>query len=77
MVYELMDRLVLGKKYQLQEIYDLIEDYCVDNGIDDWKHKVRAMLEEKNGVRSLGKYEVTYLFVNESSSYSVYEDWYW
>lgn len=60
MVYELMDRLVLGKKYQLQEIYDLIEDYCVDNGIDDWKHKVRAMLEEKNGVRSLGKYEVTY-----------------
>ena len=57
MVYELMDRLVLGKKYQLQEIYDLIEDYCVDNGIDDWKHKVRAMLEEKNGVRSLGKYE--------------------
>ena len=54
MVYELMDRLVLGKKYQL------IEDYCVDNGIDDWKHKVRAMLEEKNGVRSLGKYEVTY-----------------
>ena len=51
MVYELMDRLVLGKKYQLQEIYDLIEDYCVDNGIDDWKHKVRAMLEEKNGVR--------------------------
>lgn len=58
MVYELMDRLVLGKKYQLQEIYDLIEDYCVDNGIDDWKHKVRAMLEEKNGVRSLGKYEV-------------------
>lgn len=48
------------KKYQLQEIYDLIEDYCVDNGIDDWKHKVRAMLEEKNGVRSLGKYEVTY-----------------
>lgn len=60
MVYELMDRLVLGKKYQLQEIYDLIEDYCVDNGIDDWKHKVRAMLEEENGVRSLGKYEVTY-----------------
>lgn len=60
MVYELMDRLVLGKKYQLQEIYDLIEDYCVDNGIDDWKNKVRAMLEEKNGVRSLGKYEVTY-----------------
>ena len=60
MVYELMDRLVLGKKYQLQEIYDLIEDYCVDNGIDDWKHKVRAMLEEKNGVRSLGMYEVTY-----------------
>lgn len=60
MVYELMDRLVLGKKYQLQEIYDLIEDYCVDNGIDDWMHKVRAMLEEKNGVRSLGKYEVTY-----------------
>ena len=60
MVYELMDRLVLGKKYQLQEIYDLIEDYCVDNGIDDWTHKVRAMLEEKNGVRSLGKYEVTY-----------------
>ena len=55
-----MDRLVLGKKYQLQEIYDLIEDYCVDNGIDDWKHKVRAMLEEKNGVRFLGKYEVTY-----------------
>lgn len=47
MVYELMDRLVLGKKYQLQEIYDLIEDYCVDNGIDDWKHKVRAMLEER------------------------------
>ena len=31
MVYELMDRLVLGKKYQLQEIYDLIEDYCVVN----------------------------------------------
>ena len=31
MVYELMDRLVLGKKYQLQEIYDLIEDYCVHN----------------------------------------------
>ena len=60
MVYELMDRLVLGKKYQLQEIYDLIEDYCVDNGIDDWKHKGRAMLEEKNGVRPVGKYEVTY-----------------
>lgn len=60
MVYELMDRLVLGKKYQLQEIYDLIEDYCIDNGIADWKHKVRAILEEKNGTRSLGKYEVTY-----------------
>lgn len=60
MVDELMNRLVLGKKYQLQEIYDLIEDYCVDNGIEDWKHKVRALLGEKNGVRSLGKCEVTY-----------------
>lgn len=60
MVYELMDKLVLGKKYQLQDIYDIIEDYCVDNGIEDWKHKVRAILEEKNGVRSLGKYSVIY-----------------
>lgn len=60
MINELMDRLVLGKKYQLQEIYDIIEDYCVDNNIEDWKHKVRAILEEKNGVRSLGKYEITY-----------------
>ncbi len=68
MVYELMDRLVLGKKYQLQEIYDIIEDYCVDNGIEDWKHKVRAILEEKNGVRSLGKYIVTYY---GDSTYSI------
>lgn len=68
MVYELMDRLVLGKKYQLQEIYDIIEDYCVDNGIEDWKHKVRAILEEKNGVRSLGKYIVKYY---GDSTYSI------
>lgn len=60
MVCELMDRLVLGKKYQLQEIYDIIEDYCIANGIEDWKHKVRAILEEKNGIRSLGKYTITY-----------------
>lgn len=68
MVNELMDRLVLGKKYQLQEIYDLIEDYCIENNIEDWKHKVRAMLEEKNGTRSLGKYEVTYY---GDSTYSI------
>lgn len=68
MVNELMDRLVLGKKYQLQEIYDLIEDYCIENNIEDWKHKVRAMLEEKNGTRSLGKYKVTYY---GDSTYSI------
>lgn len=68
MVNELMDLLVLGKKYQLQEIYDLIEDYCIENNIEDWKHKVRAMLEEKNGTRSLGKYEVTYY---GDSTYSI------
>ena len=51
MVNELMDRLVLEKKYQLQELYNLIEDYCLENNIEDWKHKVRAMLEEKNGTR--------------------------
>lgn len=68
MVNELMDRLVLEKKYQLQEIYDLIEDYCIENNIEDWKHKVRAMLEGKNGTRSLGKYEVTYY---GGSTYSI------
>lgn len=47
MVYELMYRLVLDKKYQLQEIYDLIEDYCIDNDIADWKHKVRVLIKEK------------------------------
>lgn len=60
MVYELMYRLVLDKKYQLQEIYDLIEDYCIDNDIADWKHKVIVLIKEKNRTSSLGKYEVTY-----------------
>ena len=63
-----MDRLVLEKKYQLQELYNLIEDYCIENNIEDWKHKVRAMLEEKNGTRSLGKHEVTYY---GDSTYSI------
>jgi hypothetical protein len=68
MVNELMDLLVLEKKYQLQKIYDLIEDYCIKNKIEDWKHKVRAILEEKNGTRSLGKYKVTYY---GDSTYSI------
>lgn len=57
---ELMDKLVLGKKYTLEEIYKSVEDYCIENNIDDWKHKVRALLEERNGVRTLGKYKITY-----------------
>lgn len=55
-----MDRLVWGKKYQLQDIYDLIKDYCSENNIEDWMHKVGTMIEEKNVIRSSGKYEVTY-----------------
>ena len=47
MLNEMIDRLVLGKRYQLQEIYELMKDYCIQNSIDDWKHKIRAQLEEK------------------------------
>ncbi len=68
MLNELIDRVVLGKKYELQDLYDLIADYCIENEIDDWKHKLRALLEEKNGVRSLGKYPVTY---HGNSKYSI------
>lgn len=60
MTGELMNRMVLYKKYHLQEIYALIEDYCIQNNIDDWKHKVRALLEERNGIRTLGRYKITY-----------------
>jgi hypothetical protein len=65
---ELIERVVLGRMYDLQDIYDLIEDYCIENGIDGWKHKVRALLEEQNGVRSFGKYPVTFY---RNSTYKV------
>lgn len=60
MLYELIDRVIFGRKYDLQDLYDLMEDYCIENDIDDWKHKIRALLEERNGARSLGKYPVTH-----------------
>lgn len=60
MLNEMIDRLVLGKRYQLQEIYELMKDYCIQNSIDDWKHKIRAQLEEKKGTRTLRKYQITY-----------------
>ncbi len=56
----IIDSIELGKQYDLREIYDLMEDYCVGAGIDDWKHKIRRLLQEWNGVRRLGEYPVTY-----------------
>lgn len=60
MVYELLDGMILGKVYHLQELYALVEEYCLENAIEDWKHKVRALLEEREGERKLGPYTVTY-----------------
>lgn len=68
MLDEMLDMLVLGKRYQLHEIYDMMENYCIQNSIDDWKHKIRALLEEKNGTRTLGKYRLTYY---GDSTYSI------
>lgn len=53
--------LVPHQSYELQEIYDIVEqnttlvagDYASDNSGIKWKHTVRRMLEEVNGVRKI------------------------
>ena len=42
---ELMDQMVLGKKYELKDLYDMIESNYI---VDDCRHKVRAVLETRN-----------------------------
>lgn len=57
---KLVNSVILNKKYKLSEIYDLVENYCAKNNISDWKHKLRAMLEERNGIRKIGNLKILY-----------------
>ncbi len=46
--------------YRLSEIYELVREYCENEKAGVWKHKARAILQEKNSVRKIGKYSITY-----------------
>lgn len=51
---ELLDQMVLGRKYDLQEVYAMIE--TSDWEIEDCRHKIRAVLENMDA----GCYQIVY-----------------
>lgn len=52
---ELMDQMVIGRKYDLSGLYQMIE--TCDSTIEDCRHKVRAVLEKRE---FSGKYQIIY-----------------
>ena len=52
---ELVDQMTIGKKYELSDLYRMIE--TSNSNIEDCRHKVRAVLEQRE---ISGKYQVIY-----------------
>ena len=52
---ELVDQMVIGRKYELCDLYQMIE--ATDDTIEDCRHKVRAVLEKRE---VSGKYQIIY-----------------
>ncbi len=63
---ELLDQMVIGKIYDLQELYRMIENTNLT--IDDYRHKIRAVLEKRV---IAGKYQIVY---HGNAEYSLWRD---